>query len=337
MERQTKRAATPPVSLLEARDLVLVSKETGAVLVNGVSLALQAGEILALVGESGSGKSLTALALLGLLPPGVERRSGQVLLDGVDVTGMSTNLRGKVVAAIFQDPQASLDPRWTVGRYLTDRFQRLKGMKGSRAREAAADMLAQVGLANPDRIMKSYPHELSGGMAQRVMIAGALAGEPRILIADEPTTALDVTTQAQILDLLEDIQARTGLSVLMITHDLGVVAEIAHRMTVLYGGRVMEEGETVAVLAAPVHPYTRALLASMPDINSDTAPAPIPAGPPGGGFGQGCPFAPRCGSAQAACAETMPAATRFAGARSFACHVVQIPAVTRREAAHVLG
>ena len=330
MAIQLQRAALPLASTLEARDLVIVSRDTGAVLVDGVSLTLRSGEILALVGESGSGKSLTALALLGLLPPSVERCSGQVLLDGRDVTdlaGDDSALRGRTLAAIFQDPQASLDPRWTVGRYLTGQFVRLRGLNASAARRAALGMLDQVGLGNPERIMKAYPHELSGGMAQRVMMAGALAGEPHILIADEPTTALDVTTQAQILDLLEDVQRRTGLALLLITHDLGIVAETAHRLMVLYGGRVMESGDVTPIFETPLHPYTRALLSSTPDLDADTAPDPIPGSPGERLLGAGCPFQPRCTKALALCRTDTPQTITTSAGRDYACHVAAPPQV----------
>ncbi|WEX08660.1 ABC transporter ATP-binding protein [Chelativorans sp. AA-79] len=316
------RAATPPASILEVRDLVLASRKTGAILVNGMSFTLNAGEILALVGESGSGKSLTALAVLGLLPAGVEQRGGRVLVDGQDVTGLlaAQRLRGSVLAAIFQDPQASLDPRWNVERFLVDRFMRLRAMEKRVARAAAADILHQVGLHNPARVLRAYPHELSGGMAQRVMIAGALAGGPRILIADEPTTALDVTTQAQILDLIRDIQARTGLGIMMITHDLGVVAEISCRVMVLYGGRLMEQGNTAEVLEAPMHPYTSALLAAMPDIDKDDPPVPIRQARSDEVSASGCPFAPRCKRVLASCHMVMPGPTLVRNGRSYACH-----------------
>lgn len=310
------------VSLLEAKGLTLASR-SGEVLVDGVDLTVRSGEILALVGESGSGKSLTALALLGLLPEGIARLAGQVLLDGVDVTGLAGRhavLRGRCIASIFQDPQASLDPRWTVGRYLGAQFRRHGTLAGRTARQASAEMLARVGLADSGRILRAYPHELSGGMAQRVMIAGALAGNPRFLVADEPTTALDVTTQAQILDLLDALQAESGLGILLITHDLGIVAEMAQNVVVLYGGKVMESGAAEAVLTMPRHPYTQALLASMPDIEAPHPPEPIP-GTPGDRLptASGCPFQPRCREAVGDCAARPPALVSHDG-RSWACH-----------------
>jgi len=291
-----------------------------------------------LVGESGSGKSLTALAVLGLLPTGVAQQGGRVLIDGQDVTGLlgaAQRLRGSVLAAIFQDPQAALDPRWNVERFLVDRFVRLRAMEKRTARAAAADILHQVGLHDPARVLRAYPHELSGGMAQRVMIAGALAGNPRILIADEPTTALDVTTQAQILDLIRDIQARTGLGVMMITHDLGVVAEISRRVMVLYGGRLMEQGKTAEVLETPMHPYTSALLAAMPDMDSDNAPVPIPQGGNEQISAFGCPFAPRCTRVLASCHLAMPEPTLLRDGRSYACHThVEAPKAQAKERLH---
>lgn len=338
MQPDGARVAMPPAPILEVRDLVLASRRTGAILVNGVSFTLNAGETLALVGESGSGKSLTALAVLGLLPAGVERQRGQVLIDGQDVTGLAgtaRRLRGSVLAAIFQDPQASLDPRWKVERFLVDRFMRLRAMAKHAARAAAADILHQVGLRDPWRVLSAHPHELSGGMAQRVMIAGALAGNPRILIADEPTTALDVTTQAQILDLIREIQARTGLGMMMITHDLGVVAEISHRMMVLYGGRLMEQGETAEVLETPMHPYTSALLAAMPDMDIDDAPVPIPQAGREEVPGCGCPFAPRCTRDLASCHTEMPEPTLLSDGRSYACHARKnAPRVPAKELLH---
>ncbi|CAH1663365.1 MULTISPECIES: ABC transporter ATP-binding protein [unclassified Chelatococcus] len=307
---------------VEVEGLTLASA-AGDILVNGVDLAVSSGEIVALVGESGSGKSLTALAILGLLPRGITRLRGRVRLNGIDVTdlaGPHAAVRGRQIAAIFQDPQASLDPRWTVGRYLAGQFRRY-GATGRRAAEtAAADMLARVGLGDPGRVMGAYPHELSGGMAQRVMIAGALAAGPQFLIADEPTTALDVTTQAQILDLLEDLQAETGLGVLLITHDLGVVAEMAQRVVVLYGGSVMETGEASDVLGASWHPYTQALLAAMPDLAQLEPPRPIP-GSPGDRLaaGTGCPFQPRCRDAIPLCAQRPPSVV-VSGSHRAACH-----------------
>lgn len=317
-----------PVPLMEARDLTIVAADSGKLLVEGVSLSLHAGEVLALVGESGSGKSLTALALIGLLPSSVKLLSGTVLVDGVDVTGLEgrhSSLRGSTIAAIFQDPQSSLDPRWTVERYLVGQFMRLRGFDRTGAGKAAREILEQVGLSNGERILRAYPHQLSGGMAQRVMIAGALAGAPRILIADEPTTALDATTQAQILDLIDGLRQHSRLGVLMITHDLGVVAQTSDRMMVLYGGQMMESGHTDAVLAHPGHPYTSALLAAMPDIASDEPPVPI-AGTPGRPDGSvGCSFQPRCQHAFDRCRTNVAPRQQWHVDGALACHAIVPP------------
>jgi oligopeptide/dipeptide ABC transporter ATP-binding protein len=318
-------------SRIEVQGLTLASM-SGEVLVDDLDLTVGAGEVVALVGESGSGKSLTALAILGLLPRGIRHLKGRILLDGVDVTGLTgrnASIRGRRIASIFQDPQASLDPRWTVGRYLRSQFRRYGASGREAAAQAAMAMLGRVGLGDPTRLMRAYPHELSGGMAQRVMIAGSLAALPSFLIADEPTTALDVTTQAQILDLLEEIRQETGLGILMITHDLGVVAEMADRIAVLYGGDIMETGAATDVLGAPWHPYTGALLASMPDMEAAEPPLPIP-GSPGDRLmtGTGCPFQPRCSQAIPACAGSVPPLVRQE-TRSAACHVLDAASLPR--------
>ncbi len=332
------RAGEPPAACLNVRGLTIIARATGKILVEDVSFSVPAGEAVALIGESGSGKSLTALAVLGLLPSSVEMISGSVLLDGIDITGLrgsASELRGREIAVIFQDPQSCLDPRWTIGRYLTGQFRRLRNLGTRSATAEAHAMLERVGLANPKRIMGCYPHELSGGMAQRVMIAGALAGGPRILIADEPTTALDVTTQAQILDLLADLRSQNDLALLMITHDLGVVADTSDRMLVLYGGRVMEAGCTGLLMEAPSHPYTRALLAAMPDIETSTPPQPISGTPGRPEEDDCCPFHLRCDFAAAACRDTSPVfRTTPDGRRGSACHLETGDHLEQRLAAH---
>ncbi|WP_366926989.1 ABC transporter ATP-binding protein [Pseudogemmobacter hezensis] len=291
--------------------MTVTTRNHATVLVENLEIDLRSGEIHALVGESGSGKSLSALAILGLLPPALEM-TGQI----------TPALRpGRDVALVMQDPVAALDPRWRVGRFLTGQFARLGDLPLSAARTAARAMLGRLGLTDIDRVMAAYPHQLSGGMAQRVMIGAALAGSPAFLLADEPTTALDVTTQAQILSLLQGLCRDQGLGMLLITHDLGVVAETAARMTVLYGGQVMERGPANAVLPRPVHPYTRALLRAMPDLASAAPPAPI-AGQPGRPSGRiGCAFAPRCAQAGPLCTAARPQLRpRGDGAGDFACH-----------------
>jgi len=280
---------------LSVRDLTL--DIGGASVVDGLAFDVAAGEVMARVGESGCGKSLTALAAMRLLPPAVKRTQGQVALAGVDLYALSERearrLRGRKISMIFQEPLAALDPLSTVGAQIAEGT----GLRGTAARQAVLAMLEEVGISDPARRIAQYPFELSGGMAQRVMIASALVSRPDVLIADEPTTALDVTIQAQILDLLRRLAAGRGTAILLITHDMGVVADIADRVAVMYAGRIAETGRTGQVFARPRHPYTALLLAALPRL-TDTPKSELAviAGqvPFPGHFPQGCRFADRC-------------------------------------------
>ncbi len=305
------------MSLLTVRDLVVrFDTHHGPVhAVDGVSFDLNEGETLGIVGESGSGKSVTSLAVLGLVPrpPGVIGTGSSIRFRGRELLGLETSelrrIRGAEISMIFQDPMTSLNPLLTVGRQLTEVLEVHRGTSRREARERSARGLGDVGIPGPEAALDSYPHELSGGMRQRVMIAMALLLEPAILFADEPTTALDVTIQAQILELMRDMQRRHGMSIVFITHDLGVVAGTTDRMLVLYAGRVAESASTRALFAQPAHPYTRGLLASVPTLNGDPdAPlSSIPGSPPlGGGGGEACAFAPRCPLVQARCRNEQP-------------------------------
>jgi len=254
----------PP--LLAVEDLGVAA---GAVtLLEDVALTLDRGGTLGLVGESGSGKTLIALSVLGLLPPGVRRVSGHVRFDGQDLTALGPRplraLRGREIGMVFQDPIGSLDPSFTVGSQLTETLRAGAGLSRRAARERAADLLDRVGIAHPAQRLHDYPHQLSGGMAQRVMIALAISCQPRLLIADEPTTALDATVQAQILTLLRDLQDESGMALLLVSHDLSVVAEMADDVAVVYGGQIAERGAVVPVFDGPLHPYTGALLGAQP-------------------------------------------------------------------------
>ena len=293
-------------------------------IVRGVDLRIAPGEILALVGESGCGKSMTALAMLGLLPPkarvgGSVRFAGEELL-GLDDRQMS-RFRGGQLGMIFQDPQAALNPVRTIGAQLLEVLA-LHGDPSGRARRAeAVALLRRVGIAEPERRLRAYPHQLSGGMNQRVMIALALAARPKLLIADEPTTALDVTVQAQILRLLLDLRDENGLAVLLITHDLGIVSEYCDRLAVMYAGQIVESGRVEAVFGTPRHPYTQALLQALPGIEGPLGrlrdirgamPAPDERLP-------GCRFAPRCSEAGSACRDAEPSLRAVAKNQSVAC------------------
>lgn len=279
--------------------------------VDAVSLHVAAGETVCLVGESGSGKSVTAQAVARLLPePPAEYLGGVVRLDGVDVlaagAGALRRLRGGVVGYVFQEPSVSLNPVWRVGRQIREVLDLHRPAEAHDAE--VTRLLGRVGIPAPAERARAFPHELSGGMQQRVMIALAVASRPKLLIADEPTTALDVTVQAQILDLLRRLQADNGMAILLITHNLAMAADFAHRVAVMYAGQIVEEGPTDAVLRRPRHPYTRALLAAVPALGGPQARlAAIPGRvPTPGEWPAGCRFAPRCEIARPSCREGMP-------------------------------
>ncbi|WP_432542537.1 ABC transporter ATP-binding protein [Kineococcus sp. SYSU DK002] len=281
-------------------------------IVNGLSYTVAAGETVAVVGESGSGKSVSALALLGLLP-GHARVRGTARFAGRDLVAMSEaelrTVRGNGIGTVFQDPMTSLNPVLTIGRQVTEGLLAHRAVGSKRAaRERAAELLADVGLPDPRGVLSKYPHELSGGMRQRVVIAIALAGSPQLLIADEATTALDVTVQAQILDLVARLQAEHGTGVVWITHDLGVVAGTADRVLVVYGGRCVEDGSVDEVFQAPTHPYTRGLLGSLPSLHEPGSDLVAIAGtpPPPTDLPPGCVFHPRCPVRDARCATEQP-------------------------------
>jgi peptide/nickel transport system ATP-binding protein len=289
--------------LLEVEDLrVRLRTPRGpAEVVNGLSYTVGRGETVAVVGESGSGKSVSVLALLGLLPARVATVAGSARLDGEDLLTMSPErlraVRGPGVGMVFQDPMTSLNPVLTIGRQLVEGIRAHGEVSKAAARERAAGLLAEVGLPDPEWALDRYPHELSGGMRQRVVIGIALANNPSLLIADEATTALDVTVQAQILDLVAGLQSEHGTGVIWITHDLGVVAGIADRVLVMYGGRCVEDGTVDDVLERPAHPYTRGLLGALPDLASadDGELATVPGVPPAPtDLPPGCVFWPRC-------------------------------------------
>ncbi|MEV0810077.1 ABC transporter ATP-binding protein [Micromonospora sp. NPDC050200] len=270
--------------------------------VDGLSFAVDQGRTLGIVGESGSGKSVTSLAVLGLHDRRRTRISGRILLGGRELVGLPEEevrrLRGRDLAMIFQDPLSALHPYYSVGRQITEAYRVHHPGAGTReARQRAVDMLGRVGIPQPARRFDQYPHEFSGGMRQRVMIAMALVNDPDLLIADEPTTALDVTVQAQILDLLADLQAEFHSAIILITHDLGVVSQVADDVLVMYGGRAVERGSVEQVLRRPQHPYTWGLLSSVPSLHGDADAdlLPIPGNPPSLiNLPSGCAFHPRC-------------------------------------------
>ena len=293
--------------------------------VDGVSLSLEAGEVLGIVGESGSGKSVTMMALMGLVPfPGVVR-ADRMRFAGVDLLQLSARerarLTGKDVAMIFQDPTTSLNPCFTIGFQLAETLQLHLDMTPKAARKRSIELLEQVGIPAPEGRLKSYPHQLSGGMNQRVMIAMAIACNPRLLIADEPTTALDVTIQAQILDLLRTLQRDTGMALVLITHNMGVVSEMAQRVAVMYAGQFMEERGSQALFAQPQHPYTEALLSALPERSEGLQRLTTIAGMVPGLYDRptGCLFAPRCAGMQPLCQAQRPA-LRYRSDGTVRCH-----------------
>jgi len=314
--------------LLEVRDLVTAFHflEGAYVAVNRVSFSLKPGEVLGLVGESGSGKSVTGLSLIGLIDAPGEVVGGEILFKGRDLTGLGDTalreVRGKEIAMIFQDSLAALNPVLTIGEQMTEAITEHGGASAAEARERAIAALRQVGITSPEERFEQYPHEFSGGMRQRVAIATALLNHPDLIIADEPTTALDVTIQGQILAEMQTLQRETGTAIIWITHDLGVISELADRVAVMYAGQIVEIGEIDDVLDRPRHPYTRGLLDSIPAENAPgTRLHQIDgAAPRLSAFPVGCPFRPRCERAQAVCAETMPDVTAGAAGHEWRCH-----------------
>ncbi|MCL4105139.1 UNVERIFIED_CONTAM: hypothetical protein GTU68_018846 [Idotea baltica] len=294
--------------------------------VNDVSFAIDAGETLAIVGESGSGKSQTAFAIMGLLARN-GRASGQVLLDGQNLLEMSVSqlnkVRSKQIGMIFQDPMTSLNPYMKISDQLTEVLMLHDGLSKGEALKASIQMLDAVQIPDAKGRINLYPHEFSGGMRQRVMIAMALLCKPRLLIADEPTTALDVTVQAQIMELLADIQRDLNTAVILITHDLGIVAGACEKTMVMYGGQIMEAAPTETLFAGPTHPYTQGLLNAVPRLDRDDEQLlSIEGDPPDmSKLPAGCPFSPRCAQVRQECHDTKPALTSFAQTRSRACHL----------------
>ncbi|MEW6582045.1 MAG: ABC transporter ATP-binding protein [Actinomycetota bacterium] len=324
-------AATTPGAhpLLQVRDLrVRFATDDGVVeAVDGVDVAVERGETLAIVGESGSGKTVTALAVMRLVPqPPGRIAGGRVLLDGTDLLALPEArmraVRGNDVAMIFQDPMTALNPVFTIGYQLREPLRLHQGLGREPANRRAAELLRRVGIADGARRLGDYPHQFSGGQRQRIMIAMALACSPSLLIADEPTTALDVTVQAQILDLMRELQRDVGAGILLITHDLGVVARVADRVAVMYAGRIVEEGPAEAIFHAPAHPYTVGLLDSIPRLDAERGErlVPIPGSPPSLiAKPPGCAFHPRCRLRREGCDSVVPPLREVSPGHAAAC------------------
>lgn len=289
----------------------MVGNKFSAVL-DDVSFSVKKGEFIALVGESGCGKSMTALSIMGLLPKTMNVQSGRIIYNGKDLTKLSNKefnqLRGKELSMIFQEPMTSLNPSFTIGNQISEVFKQHTDLRADEIKKKSIELLEKVKIPDAKEKLNAYPHELSGGMRQRIMIAMALACNPKILIADEPTTALDVTIQAQILNLLVELQRDLKMTVIMITHDLGVVAETCHRAIVMYAGQVIEEASTVDLFEKPIHPYTEALLKSIPKLGERKAKLYTIEGsvPDINHMPNGCRFHPRCDFASNICIEKGP-------------------------------
>lgn len=298
--------------------------------VDGVDLSVGKGETLGIVGESGCGKSITSLSIIQLLPKGLGKvAAGEVRFNGENMLDFSErkmrSIRGNEMAMIFQEPMTSLNPVFKIGKQIAESARYHHGVSKHKAKDMAVEMLTKVGIPRPEKVAASYPHELSGGMRQRVMIAMAMVCNPKLLIADEPTTALDVTIQAQILDLMRELQKSEGTSILMITHDLGVVAEMCDRVVIMYAGQVVEETGVKTLFKDPKHPYTQSLLASLPQLNSDQERlASIPGQVPNPlDMPKGCRFAPRCQFAKEICRAEAPELTEVEPGHKSRCLLQQ--------------
>ncbi|MDQ1657172.1 MAG: oligopeptide transport system ATP-binding protein [Cryptosporangiaceae bacterium] len=323
-------AQNPPLLSVEDLRVEFRTRDGVAKALNGVTYHVNSGETLAVLGESGSGKSVTAQAIMGILdtPPGFVT-GGRINYRGQDMLKMSAEARRKIrgagIAMIFQDALSSLNPVFTVGFQIGEVFRKRLGLSRKDARNRAADLLDQVKIPNARQRVKAFPHEFSGGMRQRVMIAMSLALDPEVLIADEPTTALDVTVQAQIMDLLAELQRERNMGLILITHDLGVVADVADRIAVMYAGRIIEEADVYELYGKPCHPYTLGLLESIPrlDLKGQELrtikglPPNLTRIPPG------CPFNPRCPMAEQVCREVVPPLLTLPGGRTSACHFAE--------------
>ena len=326
--------------LLELRDLEVAfdTREGTVRAVNGVTLELDRGRTLGLVGESGSGKTVTALTTLGLTRSQNTTIAGQVLLDGVDLLPLPESalraIRGRRLAMVFQDPLSSMHPMYRIGWQIDEAIRAHEKVSKRAARARSVELLHSVGIPSPEERVDAYPHELSGGMRQRVMIAMALALGPDLLIADEPTSALDVTVQSQILELLAELQRETGMALLLVSHDFGVISENADEVVVMYAGRVVEHGTRDQVIGAPIHPYTRGLLDSIPHVDGPRAIqlTPIPGAPPNAAnLPSGCAFHPRCPHARASCALRVPTLSRVGTGHLVACPVMAPPGPSELE------
>ncbi|WP_374702514.1 ABC transporter ATP-binding protein [Bacillus sp. M6-12] len=293
--------------------------------VNSIDFHIKPGEVLGIVGESGCGKSVTSLSLMGLVPSPAGKVEGEILFNGDNLARASESkmrkIRGNEIAMIFQEPMTSLNPVFTIGEQLTEALRIHRNWNKRTALSRAIEMLKQVGLARAEELVKEYPHQLSGGMRQRVMIAMAMICEPKLLIADEPTTALDVTIQAQILELMKKLNKETDTAIMLITHDLGVVAEMCQRVVVMYAGKIVEEGDVQSIFRNPKHPYTVGLIQSVPDMRVKKERLySIPGNVPKPGTIQlGCHFAPRCSHAMARCLSETPSLTPFENGQQVRC------------------
>ncbi len=318
-----------PASALVVRDLSVSfdSRHGSITAIDSISFQLERGEILGIVGESGAGKSLTGNALIGLLQSPGRIAAGEILLDGQRIDNLPADsqrkIRGKRIGAIFQDPLTSLDPLMTVGDQLVETIRTHLPLTATAARSRAMELLAEVGIADPTQRFSQYPHQFSGGMRQRIVIALAIAAEPDVIVADEPTTALDVSIQAQILALLRRLARQRGTAIMLVTHDMGVIAEIADRVAVMYAGRLVEIGPVEEVLQAARHPYAAGLMALIPSLASRAVRLPqIPGSMPRPGqWPSGCSFHPRCPQSGPRCAAVVPVPTAVA-ASMVACHLI---------------